>query len=549
VRVVLLVDNPAAARVAPLYSWLDQIDSLKVELTTHARWACRVSPADVLVGFVDEQPLSREAEQAMSAHLGRGGGLVLLGSTLHAWRDAPVVTSCVGKPGERQPRTEVIVEVIPHPALRRLDSTIALTDDVWLDTGIPADADPWLRTTWHFRQQELAWSCGHVVVITLGNSTETCADERFARLVLRAIRHAAGLVEPSSLQVGMLGYGAIGAEHAGAIATVDGLDLAAVCDRDHRRLEQAAQAFPGVRLVDDAEDLKADNGIDIMLVSVPPNRHAETATAMLLAGKHVVVEKPFTLTVAEADAVIAAAAESGCILTVYQNRRWDPDFRAVLACVRSGRIGEVFHVETFVGGFAHPCRYWHSHEPVSGGVIYDWGSHYLDWILQIVDTPVAAVSGARHKRVWRDVTNADMARVTIRFAGGQEAEFIHSDIAATPKPKWYVLGTRGAITADWREERTTARDISGELMITPLARTDAQADVRIHLPDSAGRGHIETLTLPPRLDAPFHRNLADHFLTGEPLMITADQARRTTAVLEAASRSAQEGGRLVRWRR
>ncbi|MGH8903593.1 MAG: Gfo/Idh/MocA family protein [Egibacteraceae bacterium] len=548
-RVVILVDDPAAARVAPLCSWLEQIDGLEVELVPDARWACRIAPVDVLVALVDEQPLPEAVEQAVTAHLGRGGGLVLLGHTLHAWRDASFITGIVGKPGQRQPRTELVVELAPHPALRRLEPTLVLTDDAWLDAGIPADADPWLRTTWHFQDQMLGWSCARAVVVTLGNSPQTCADERFARVVLRAVRHAAGLAEPAPLRVGMLGYGAIGAEHASAIATVDGLDLAAVCDRDRGRLEQAAQAFPEARLIDGAAGLEADDGIDIVLVSVPPNRHTEAATAMLRAGKHVVVEKPFALTVAEADAVIGAAAESGRALTVYQNRRWDPDFRAVLACVRSGRIGEVFHVEAFVGGFAHPCRYWHSHEPVSGGVIYDWGSHYLDWILQIVDTPVAAVSGARHKRVWRDVTNADMARVTIRFTGGEEAEFIHSDIAAAPKPKWYVLGTRGAITAEWREERTIARGVSGELVATPLALTDAQADVRVHIPDGTRRAHVEALVLPPRIEAPFHRNLADHLLTGEPLAVTPAQARRTTAVLEAASRSAREDGRLVRWGR
>jgi predicted dehydrogenase len=559
VRVVLLVDKPAAARAMPLYSWLDQVSGLEVEAMeglvsgTSLRaplWpATNLAPTDILVTLVDEEPLPEATEQSLVAHLGHGGGLVLLGPTLHAWTDASLLAGCVGKLGGRQPRTEIVVEVVPHPALRRLDPTVVLTDDVWLDAGIPADADPWLHTNWHFQKQTLAWSCGRAVVVTLGNSPQTCADERFARVVLRAVRHAAGLAEPAPLRVGMLGYGAISAEHVNAIANVDGLCLAAVCDRDRSRLEQAARAFPAVRLVDTATGLQADDGIDIVLVSVPPNGHAKAATMMLRAGKHVVVEKPFTLTAVEADAVISAAAESGRALTVYQNRRWDPDFRAVLACVRSGRIGEVFHVETFVGGFAHPCHYWHSHEPVSGGVVYDWGSHYLDWILQVVDTPITAVSGARHKRVWRDVTNADMARVTVRFAGGQEAEFLHSDIAAAPKPKWYVLGTRGAITADWREERIIARGVSGELVVTPLARTDAQADVRVHIPDGTRGTHVETLALPPYLDAPFHRNLADHLLTGEPLAITPVQARRTTAVLEAASRSALEGGHFVAWRR
>ncbi|MGH8907462.1 MAG: Gfo/Idh/MocA family protein [Egibacteraceae bacterium] len=543
-RVLLVVDAASAVRAVPLRDWLDRVDGIQAELVDVAGWPRRVSPDEVIVALVDEQPLTAVSEQAIAAHLGRGGGLVLLGPTLHAWRDS-ALTSLMGKPGQRQAQAEIVVEVAEHPALRRLEPSLTLTDHAWLDAAVPPEADPWLRTSWHFREQLLGWSCGRVVVLTLGGTAEACADERVARLVLRAVRHAVGRAETAPVRIGMLGCGAISAEHAAAIAAIDGLELAAVCDRDPDRLARAGAAWPGVRLLADVGALASADDLDVVLVSVPPNRHAELSISMLRAGKHVVVEKPFALRRAEAEAVIAAAQAVRRSLTVYQNRRWDPDFRAVRGCVCGGRVGDVFHVETFVGAFAHPCRYWHSHEPVSGGVIYDWGSHYLDWILQLVDAPVTAVSGARHKRVWHDVTNADMARVSIRFEDGQEAEFLHSDVAAAPKPKWYVLGTQGAVTAEWRQEHSAERSVSGELIHTPLPRTDAQAAVRVHTPDGMGGAHVELLALPGRLDAPFHRNLADHLLTGEPLEVTPAQAHRTTAVLEAASESALHGGALV----
>ena len=69
------------------------------------------------------------------------------------------------------------------------------------------------------------------------------------------------------------------------------------------------------------------------------------------------------------------------MLTVYQNRRWDPDFMAVRRAVETGLLGDVFNVETFVGGYEHPCRTWHSDTAVSGGAGYDWGSHHVDWVL------------------------------------------------------------------------------------------------------------------------------------------------------------------------
>jgi len=549
VSVIVLLDEMSATRAVPLCDWLARVDGLEIDRVLDTRWSRGLqgmSPDDVVVALVDEHPLAAGGEHTLAAHVGRGGGLVLLGATLHAWRDATVLAGLIGKPGECQAQTELVVEICAHPALRRLDPRINLTDRAWLDSAVPPDADPWLRTSWHFRDQILGWSRERLVVLTLGGTAQACADERVARLVLRAVRHASGLAEPEPVQIGMLGYGAIGAEHASAIALTDGLALGAICDRDPRRLAQASVAATGARLLADAGELMRDDAIDLVLVSVPPHRHAEMSIAMLRAGKHVVVEKPFALTLDEAEAVRAEAAAAGKSLTIYQNRRWDPDFRAIRDCVRSGRLGEVFHIETFVGAFAHPCSYWHSHEPISGGLIYDWGSHYVDWILQVVDAPVTAVGGAHHKRVWHDVTNADMARVSIRFEDGREAEFVHSDIAAAPKPKWYVLGTRGAITTEWREERLVERRTSGELVESSAARTDSQAIVRVHTPGRAGGSHVETVVLPPLLDAPFHRNLADHLLTGEPLEVTVASAAITTAVLEAASVSARSGGELVR---
>ena len=102
-------------------------------------------------------------------------------------------------------------------------------------------------------------------------------------------------------------------------------------------------------------------------------------------------------------------------------------------------------------GFEHPCGYWHSHDTISGGTTYDWGGHYLDWVVSLIPDRVTSVIGTRQDRVWHDVTNADQERIQIRFAGGQEADFIHSDIAAVRKPKWYLLGTEGAIIGHWRD--------------------------------------------------------------------------------------------------
>ncbi len=82
---------------------------------------------------------------------------------------------------------------------------------------------------------------------------------------------------------------------------------------------------------------------------------------------------------------------------------------------------------------------------------FDWGAHYLDWMLDLMPGTIAEVRCTRQNRVWHDITNADQERIQLRYANGYEAEFTHSDLAFIPKPKWYLLGTQGAIVGKWRD--------------------------------------------------------------------------------------------------
>jgi scyllo-inositol 2-dehydrogenase (NADP+) len=361
------------------------------------------------------------------------------------------------------------------------------------------------------------------------------------RLLVRLLRRALGLQDPRPVRLGMLGYGAIGHEHAAAVAEVPGLELAVVCDRDPSRVEAARAFSPDVRGVADGNALLEDDGVDLVVVSTPPNTHADWVLRALQAGKSVVVEKPFCLTVEEADRQVAAAADAGLLLAVYQNRRWDADYLALKQVVRSGRIGEVFHLETFVGGYDHPCNYWHSDAEVSGGAIYDWGSHYLDWVLDLLPQQVEWVSATAHKRVWHDVTNADHTRVLLHLEGGVEAEFTHSDLAAVRKPKFYVLGTRGGVLGHWQQERVVSRSPVGLVVEDRFAVSDAPA--RLELVDADGSSTALAVPTPPA--QPFHRELADALLSGIPMTVTPAGSRRNIAVMQAATQSAAEGGRPV----
>lgn len=509
---------------------------------------------NVIILDGNDEIFDREQEEALCTFVEQGGGLICLGAAVQRYRESAVISELLGPlHGFSTPRTELIVRRASsdHYLTRRVEAAFPLTESVYLLDAVPLDADIHWQTTWHYTPHTLAYTRnygqGRVFCTVLGTSPETREHPIFGQILERSIRYVKQDDTPERpIRIAMLGYGAIGFEHGTAISAVEGLEYALVCDRNEERLEQAQRAFPGVEVCQDATHIAEDPNLDLVIVSTPPNTHASLSMQMLRAGKHVVVEKPFCLTIAEADDMIELAREQRRVLTVYQCRRWDPDYLAIQRIVKQDTIGPIFHIETFIGGYAHPCNYWHSHEPISGGVFYDWGSHYLDWILQLIPERVVSVRGVAHKRVWHDVTNADQSSVHLRFAQGQEAEFLHSDIAAALKPKWYILGERGAIVGHWRQETVKTRRWSGDLIEERLASSEALPDLRVFTRTSDGGLHEQMVTLPTMPAYPFHSNLANHLHCGEALAVPAEEARRNIAVMEAATSSVQHDGQVVK---
>jgi predicted dehydrogenase len=394
---------------------------------------------------------------------------------------------------------------------------------------------------------ESSRGAGRVVACGLGNSDTALRTPEIAQLLARALRpdlHCCG----RNIGVGIVGYGPLGGmgyHHGLGVTRTEGIELVAVVDPNVERRKAAETDFPGVRAYASVSDLVNDDDVEVALVATPPAHHVTLTLALLRAGKHVACEKPLCLTVAEADQIIATATASRRMLTVHQNRRWDPDFVALRRAVDAGLLGEIFNVETFVGGYAHPCRTWHSDTAVSGGAGYDWGSHHVDWVLQLLGGVPRLVQAHGHKRVWHDVTNHDQIRVRMTWADGREAEFLQSDIAAVRRPKFYVQGTAGTLVGTYRTITLEAIEPGRGYVATQAHHAEAPAELMLARYES-GYGISET-RLPPALDQTyaFHRNLADHLHLGEPLAVTPASVRRVIAVLEAAQRSSTRGGAAV----
>jgi predicted dehydrogenase len=334
----------------------------------------------------------------------------------------------------------------------------------------------------------------------------------------------------------------MGYTHGLAATETDGLAFVGVCDSNEERRLAAMVDFPTVQGHVDLASLSKADDVDVVIVATPPLFHASIALELLRAGKHVVVEKPMCLTVADAEELLAVSAEVGKTITVHQNRRWDGDFLALRRAIDTGLLGDVFNMETFVGSFEHPCRWWHSDETFSGGAVYDWGSHHIDWILRIFGSRPQRVRAISHKRVWRDVTNADQIDVHMRWDDGREARFIQSDVAGIRKPKFYVQGTSGTAAAEYAPV-TIDRLVDGRGHVAhEWHHAEVAADLRLSRYEP-GYGTVD-MVLPPvaRVGWPFHRALADHLLLGEAVPVPPEESRDVVAVLEAAHASGADGG-------
>jgi predicted dehydrogenase len=327
---------------------------------------------------------------------------------------------------------------------------------------------------------------------------------------------------PETIACGVIGYGGafnMGRAHATYIEQTEGLQLHSICDISPERTAVAKEDFPAAQTFNDVAQMLQSPDLDLVVIVLPHNLHAPVAIEASQAGKHVIVEKPMCITVEEATQMIEAARAANKMLSVFHNRRQDGDYRALRELIVEKKLlGEIFSVEMWGGGFNEPNpNWWRASKQISGGHFYDWGAHYLDWLLGIVPGAITDVTGYFHNRVWHDISNEDQVQALIRFDSGCVANITMSSIAHANKPRWWVLGERGA-----------AVDRGGYFEVT--GKFDAEGyPATLRVPYS---GNSEWQT--------YYSNIAGHLIQAAELGVKPEQARRVIAIMETAERSSQE---------
>ena len=478
-------------------------------------------------GFVDD--LTGKREKGLLDFIRNGGGFVGIHSAADSFRGSRAYVDMIGGEFLTHPAThEYTVKIVDkdhYLTLRMPDYTV--TDEMYhLQSYDPAKVTLLASTPWQGQEMPVAYvkdyGTGRVAYLANGHTAQSWAHPEFKKLLLRAVSWAAGADVPAkTIRCGLLGYGPLfnmGKGHAEWINATPGLQTVAMCDANPVRVEAAKTELPGLDgYFTDLDKMLKMKDLDLVVNILPHNLHAPMTLKCLQANKHVVLEKPFCITVAEANAMIDLARSRGLMLSLFHNRRWDGDYLTIHDLINRGLIGEVFHIECGGGGYGHPGFWWRSDKTVSGGVMYDWGAHFLDWVLNLVPSKVTQVMGNFQKRVWHAVTNEDFGQVTIRFENGTTADYLTSNISASTRPQWRINGTLGAI-------EKSGPDLT---LISYANGIRQESTIKVTLP---GYGSVQ-----------YYRNIADHLLLGEELSVKPEQARRVIGVIEAAQISSEKG--------
>ena len=334
----------------------------------------------------------------------------------------------------------------------------------------------------------------------------------------------------------LVGYGGMGHWHVNQLKTMPELiNIAGIYDiLEEKRAEAEAN---GIKAYPTLEALLADPAIDFITIATPNDFHRPIAIQAMAAGKHVISEKPVTMTSDDLQAMIDASKKYDRIFSVHQNRRWDEDYLIIKKLYEENTLGRVFNIESRVLGSRGIPGDWRGIKLQGGGMILDWGVHLLDQLLQIVPEDVISVYNMNSHVTCDEVDDGFKAIIT--FASGITAQIEVGTSNFINLPRWYMQGVNGtAVVKDW--------DCSGEIvMISDWEKRDA-----VPVVTAAGL----TKTMAPRTEETikryplprvasdvrdYYRNFIKAINGEEKQLVTHPQMKRVVRLMEALQKSAE----------
>lgn len=340
----------------------------------------------------------------------------------------------------------------------------------------------------------------------------------------------------AELEVGLIGFGLAGRVfHAPIIRAVPGLRLTAILQRTG---DDASRRYPDARVVRTVEELLAIESIGLVVIGTPNTSHYMLAAQCLRSVRHVVVDKPFAPSYQEAAELVRIAKQAKRLITVFQNRRWDGDFRTVRRLVEQKSLGATVLFESHFERYRPNLRpgAWRDGSDPGSGILFDLGPHLLDQALVLFGAPLAVSADVRSER--EGAAADDAFDITLHYPN-MRALLRSTMLACEPGPRFVLNGTKGSFVKHGLDpqEEALARGETPHDSSWGLEPEESWGTMTVVQDGTVVRNKVATEAGDYRR---YYENIRGAILSGAVLEVTPHQALTVMRLLELARESSRQ---------
>ncbi|MDR1570295.1 MAG: Gfo/Idh/MocA family oxidoreductase [Oscillospiraceae bacterium] len=338
------------------------------------------------------------------------------------------------------------------------------------------------------------------------------------------------------VKMGIIGYGGMAGWHHEHSAETPGLEVVAAYDIDPARIAKAQEK--GLKGYDSLRQFLADDSFELVLVATPNDAHCRLVLDALDAGKHVVCEKPVTLTLRDIDRMIETAQKNDRIFTVHQNRRWDKDFRIARDVLASETLGNVYSIQSRLHGSGGAMHGWRGEKKHGGGMLFDWGVHFIDQAYTMCGWDAFTSVRCRTANVKTTEVDDYFHLQFDRKDGGEYVVEIGTFVLKE-LPRWMLLGDQGTAYINGFARSGGVITLDNAIEDEPVIVMTSAGPTRTFAPRPDGVKTERELPDPDCHWTDYYKNVIATIEGREELIVKPEQVRRVLATILAAFRSAK----------
>jgi predicted dehydrogenase len=347
------------------------------------------------------------------------------------------------------------------------------------------------------------------------------------------------------IQVGLIGFGMAGQVfHAPIITSISGLQLSIIRETKADNITLAKSRYPSTIIVKNSAEIITNPAIELVVIATPNAYHYPLAKQVLSSGKHVVVDKPFTITSREAGDLINLAKKEKKLISVFHNRRWDSDFKTIQKILQEKTLGHVREVEIHFDRFRPKLKKdaWREDDIPGSGILYDLGSHLIDQALVLFGSPVSIFADIQLQRQGAKVD--DYFRLVLQY-DNLKVILQAGMLAKEPGPHFTLLGDKGSFVKygfDVQEEALKAGYKPNEIPNWGEEPEYLWGKLSLDSDNTISQSKLKSEKGDYR---DYYKNVYQSILGKSKLSVKPEQARDVICLIESAQQSTREGQTII----